>query len=312
MINYQKVYHKFSKKQQAILGLILANIIWGAASPIFKWSLTNIAPFTLAYLRFLIASLIFLIFYKKFLPIEKKDWIKVVLIGITGVFLNITFFFFGLKTSSAINAPIIATAGPIFVLTGAVLFLKEHPRPRLILGLIIALIGVITIVIQPILIQGTDASFWGNLLFILATLAAVSHTLFAKEPLKKYGAQTITFWTFFIGSVSFFPFAFWEWQANPDWLLQIDIRGAIGILFGAFLSSALAYFLWHRGLEVLETSETQVFVYLDPVAAIILAWFLLGETPTFIYLFGSALVFLGIWTAERRIAYHPLFKLKKV
>jgi len=301
-----------STKQKAILGLIVANIIWGAASPIFKWSLTNISPFTLAYLRFLIASLIFLVFFKKFVPIEKRDFLRVVLIGITGVFLNITFFFFGLKTSSAINAPIIATAGPIFTLTGAVLFLKERPRPRLILGLIVALIGVIIIVIQPILIKGTDASFWGNLLFVAATLAAVAHTLLSKEPLKKYGAQTVTFWTFFVGAVSFFPFAFWEWQANPIWFSQLDMRGAVGIIFGAFLSSALAYFLWHRGLEVLEASETQVFVYLDPVVAILLAWFLLGETPTSIYLFGSVLVFLGIWIAERRIAYHPLSKLKKV
>ncbi|PIX68551.1 hypothetical protein COZ40_02690, partial [Candidatus Roizmanbacteria bacterium CG_4_10_14_3_um_filter_39_13] len=43
-----------------IVALIIANIIWGAACPIFKFALVNIPPFTIAFIRFFFAGIIFL------------------------------------------------------------------------------------------------------------------------------------------------------------------------------------------------------------------------------------------------------------
>ncbi len=61
-----------------ILALIITNIIWGAASPIFKFALQNIPPFTLAFIRFFFAGLLFLpfvfLFYQK---LSLKRWLEV-------------------------------------------------------------------------------------------------------------------------------------------------------------------------------------------------------------------------------------------
>ena len=43
-----------------VIALIIANIIWGAAAPIFKLALTNIPPFTLGFIRFFFAGSILL------------------------------------------------------------------------------------------------------------------------------------------------------------------------------------------------------------------------------------------------------------
>ena len=66
-----------SAHQKGILALITANIIWGAASPIFKFALQNISPFTLAFIRFYGATLILLPFAYPYLKIHKKDYLKI-------------------------------------------------------------------------------------------------------------------------------------------------------------------------------------------------------------------------------------------
>ena len=103
-------------KQKAVLSLIVANVIWGAAAPIFKWSLTNISPFLLAFLRFSVASIILFPFAYNKLRIAKEDLLKIMVVGVFGVGIHIPLFFFGLQLTPSINAPIIASAGPVFII----------------------------------------------------------------------------------------------------------------------------------------------------------------------------------------------------
>ena len=129
----------------AVIALIIANIIWGAAPPIFKWALQDIEPFTLAFLRFFIASIMILPFAYKHLHVKREDIAEVFLIGFLGVTLNIAFFFLGLKYAPSINASIIGSAGPIFLILFAFLFLREKPKERVIAGSLIGLLGVLVI-----------------------------------------------------------------------------------------------------------------------------------------------------------------------
>lgn len=299
-----------SKHRQAILALIVANIIWGAASPIFKWALTNISPFTLAFLRFGIASLILFPFALPFLKIERQDFLKLFFLSLAGITLNISFFFWGLKLAPAINAPIIATAGPIFLILGSFLILKERPKKKIIFGTLIGLFGVILIILRSLLEDGFNPAVLGNLFFVIATFGAVGHTILAKEIIPKYHPATITFWAFFIGAVTFLPLFLLEVQ-KFGFLTNLATPGITGLLFGIFLCSALAYFLFHWAIKYLWAQEVGVFAYLDPVVAVVIAIPLLGEFPTPTYLLGATLVFLGIFIAEGRLPYHPLGRLKE-
>jgi len=85
-----------------VLALIIANIIWGMASPIFKFALTNIPPFTLAFIRFFFAGLIFLpLALNKWQKLTTRQWLEILLIGFFGITINISFFFLGVvKTES--------------------------------------------------------------------------------------------------------------------------------------------------------------------------------------------------------------------
>lgn len=301
-------------RKKAILALIITNIIWGAASPIFKWSLTNIAPFTLAFLRFSLASFLLFPFVYKNLAIDKKDFFRIFLIGFFGIGVNITFFFFGLKLAPSINAPMIAAVGPILILLLSKMVLKEKTRKKVVLGTLVSLLGALVIIIRPFLEEGAgDGNILGNLFFLLATLGMVFYAIISKEVLKKYQATTVTFWSFVIGSLIFLPFFIQENQ-NCLFLNSLDLRGFLGIVFGVFFSSTLAYFLYEWGVQKIAVGEVGIFTYIDPIAAILIAVPLLKETITLPFIFGSLLVFAGIYLAEGKINYHfflHFLKLKK-
>lgn len=294
-----------------ILALIITNIIWGGASPIFKFALENIPPFTLAFIRFFFASLIFLPlaiknFQKKYL---KNLW-EIFLVGFFGIFINIAFFFLGLKKTESINVPIIASSAPIFIYFFSILFLKEKPKTRVFFGIIFSFIGVLIIILSPIFLNFQKINFGeieGNLFILLATLGYVVSTIISKDLLKKVNPYFVSFFSFFSSSLIFL---FFVPQELKSWnFSQLNFQGIIGIIYGVFFSSAIAYFLFYYGVSKLKAQEVGIFTYLDPVVAVLIAGPLLGERPDFFYFLGSFLVFLGIFISEGRIHWHPIDKI---
>lgn len=296
-------------RNRAIFALIVANVIWGLASPIFKLSLQNINPFTLAYFRFLGASLILFPFSIQNLTIERADWMKLIMLSFFGVTVNIIFFFYGLKYAPSINAPIIASSAPIIIYISSIFILREKKHIRVLFGLIISFLGVLTIVGQPVLQQGNPKEIIGNCFFIIAMLGAVGHAVISKELLPRYKPIVITFWSFLLGSLTFLPFFIIESISYPP-VHAFDIRGWIGIVYGIFFSSTLAYLLFEWGIQKIDAQEAGIFYYIDPIAAMTLAIPILGEKITPVFLIGALLVFGGIAIAEGRIHYHPIQKLK--
>lgn len=297
-----------SAHKKAIIALIIANTIWGAASPIFKWSLTNITPFSLAFLRFALSAIILFPFCINKLAINKKDIPYLLACGIFGVGINIPFFFYGLKYAPSINAPMIASSGPIFLIIGSMIFLKEKPKSKVIKGTLISLLGVMVIIFRPFLESRLDGAITGNLFFVLATISGVIHSIALKKISSKYSVIALTFWTFLIGALIFTPLFIKELTVNNT-LENLNLQGWVGILFGTLLSSIIAYYLFNYGIKKIQANEVGVFAYLDPIIAILIAIPLLNETVTFYYLLGSVFVFLGIFIAEGRIHYHPIKQL---
>lgn len=300
---------KLSKQKLAIIGLIIANVIWGAASPIFKWSLQDIQPFTLAFLRFSIAALLFLPFVYKNIKIKKQDIPIFIAMGLLGITTHITLFFFGLRLTSSINAPIIASAGPVFLIFAGIIFFKEKPRRRKIIGSVLGFFGLMLIIINPIIEKGFQSSFIGDSMLIVATLLDVWFIIEIKKRIPNYPTLTLVFWVFVFGSLGFLPFFGLE-VTKYGFLTGINTQGIIGLIFGIFFSSFLAYAFFFLSIRYLLVLDVGIFTYLDPIVTIIIAVPLLHEIPTPIYVIGSLFVFLGIYIAEKRIPYHPIHRLR--
>lgn len=290
------------------MAVILANIIWGAGSPIFKWSLQEMPPLTFAFLRFSLASLILLPLVLHKLHVKKQDILDLIFLAFFGFTLNISLFLVGITLTKSINAPIIGSAGPVFLVIGAIVYLKERPKRRTIIGALISLLGILIITLQPVLLHSSEGSLLGNALLILSTISSVIYTLLLKKIAGKYDSFTLTFWTFAIGAVTFLPGALFEGHGQLL-ITGLHTQALLGIAYGAFFSSIVGYLAYTYAVRVVDMSEIGTFMYLDPVAAILIAYPLLGEKVTSAYILGAILVFLGIFFAEKRLHWHPIHKL---
>lgn len=289
-----------------VLALIVANVIWGASFPILKLALTNIPPFSFAFIRFLIASLILYPFAHKATAYSdlKNKWLW--LYAFCGITINIMFFYLALEKTTSISATIIASTAPVMVLIGSALFLREHFQHRVVFGVTMALVGALTIIFQPMMKEGLGGELLGNLMMILATLGAVCSTIFGRKFLTPVNALGATFWACTIGCLSFLPLAWREFVKDPTWFASLNLNGWTGIAYASIFSTVIAYTAYDWALSKLQAHKTSVFTYLDPVATVVIAVPLLGEKITLPFVFGSLLIFVGILIAEKRLSWHPL------
>ncbi len=300
---------KLSNVQTAILCLIAANIIWGAAAPIFKWTLQDINPLTFAFLRFFLSALVILPFAYKRLRIKREDIYTLVFLSVMGLAFRIAYNFYGLKFAPSINELVIASTAPVFLLIGAIALFHEKARKKLLLGMILSFVGVIVIVVEPVITSGIDISFMGNIFFLVAMCLSVVYILLLKELAPKYHVITLLFWTFAIAAITLLPFAGFE-IVRSNFETDLSMKVLIGIAFAVFFSTVLAHFLNLYGVKYIKASEVGLFSYVDPFIGIAIAQPLLGEYITPHYLIGAVLVFAGIFIAENRLHYHPFHLLK--
>ena len=295
------------KINQAFLLTASAAIIWGATAPIMKLTLTQVPPFSLAFIRMALASLIMIFFIYKNLKIDKIDRLNFFWAALAGVTLNLSFFFFGLKLTQAINASFLVASVPIFTILAAHFYLKEKVTLRLICAAAIGLGGVVLIIGVPKGSTGFTQTL-GNLLLLAAALSWVAHEIVAKKLLKKYDSSVVAFYTMSIGAATLLPLSLFELITNPNWFQYVTAKGLLGILFGIIFASLIAYWAWQKGLSQLSAGEASFFFYLDPVSGVILSMILLGEKITSSLIIGGLAISAGVILAETHRRSHPLHR----
>lgn len=301
---------KLSKHKIAILTIIINTLIWSAAAPIYKWSLHDTPPFTFAFFRFLLATLIMLPFVYKDMKIKFDDFYKLFILAFVGITFNVSLLLIGLTLTQSINVPIIASIMPIMLIISSFIFLHEIPKPKEILGTVVSLVGVLIIILRPADHIPLFGSILGNIYLIVSLISLVSYTILLKWFKLPYRSSTIIFWIFLISSITFLPFFVFELGKN-NLVFTMNFRGSFGILYGAIFSSTIGYLLYNYAVKYLKADEVGIFTYLEPVATAIVALPLLHEQITFAYLLGSIFVFLGLFIAEAKLHYHPFHHLKE-
>lgn len=294
----------------AFLALLSASVIWGATIPIMKLTLIHVPVFTLAFLRFGIASLLIFPFVKNKLKVSANDAVPIVLSALTAVTLNITFFFWAVKLTTALNVGIIGATVPILTLLAAHVFLRENITKNLFVGAAMGILGIGVIITKDFALHGLTLSPLGDFFMLLAVLAFVASEIINKKLFVAYSPLVITFYAMCIGAITFFPAAVVENMQNPVWIYQVPFIAIFGILYGICFSSLAAYFFWHFGLSKINASQVGFFYYLDPLVATTVSVFLLSEKITPPFLIGALFIFLGIFFAESHFSSRTKHHIK--
>lgn len=292
-----------SPKNIAILAVIISATIWGANVTVMKYTLDFVPPFSLGFIRFFGASLIFLPFiYKK---INLKDITPmVVLTGLIGITATLSLYFLGLRLTTALNAGIITSFSPILILIGAHFVLSEKTKKNVLFGAAIGLLGI-GIIIGKDFTKGFSLSPLGDFLILLSIFGSVYYSVFSKKILEKYPPMLTTFYLISIGSLGFIPGAISEFSKNPAWMLNLPNTAILGVLYAMVFSSFIAHSFWQWGLSKMDATKVGVFNYLEPIVTTITAVLILSEKITLPFVIGGLFIFAGLLTAEVHRHHHP-------
>lgn len=275
--------------------LSLASSIWGGMYVVSKYALDTIPPFTLLFLRYLIAALVlcFLCYMRKveFVPRHQRNW--VFQIGFVGYFLSIAAQFVGTKYSSAHMGAVITTLSPVFLSAFAIFLLKERINGKQVVSIIIAFVGVLVVVgFQGI--HGEGKTLLGNLFLVAAALLWGYYSVISRKISSLYSPLQITTWGIIVATLLTFPCVFFEWGLwSVQSLAQMPI--ILSVLYIGIISTAVAFFSWNKGLALLPSHQAGLFFFFQPVVGTLLGWLFLNEELSNSFFVGSFLIILGAY-----------------
>ena len=282
--------------------LILTTLFWGGTFVAGKLAAQNVGPFSIAFLRFVIASALLLSLTRhhegKFPRPKKSQILPVILLGLIGIALYNVMFYKGLKIIEASRASLIIATCPIFITIFSAAFLKEKITPLKALGIAISVCGAAVVIskgdMSSIISGGLGR---GELYIFCCVLSWATYSLIGKGVMKELSPLAAVSYSAVIGAIALAVPACIEGltgyiahQSARDWLC-ISYLGIFGTVIG---------FVWYyQGVERLGPTKAGQFINLVPIFGILCAHLFLEEQITFSLAVGAVLVISGVYLTNR-------------
>lgn len=282
------------------LYLSLAAAIWGGVYVVSKIVLTVIPPWVLLEIRFAIALVVLGIWawMQKSWHVRREDIFLLAIVGLVGYTGSIGLQFIGTSLSGAALGSLITTASPALISLFAWWILRERLSGVKLLSLILATAGVI-IVVGVGGVSGGSGSTLGNLVLCGAALTWALYTVLSRKLTQRYSSLTVTTWATLFGVIFTFPPAIWEYGYRHV-QLPSDVWIWAGVLYLGIISTAVAFYLWNKGFEYMDTAGGSLFLFLQPIVGGALGVWLLGEGIGWNFFVGAVLIGMGIILATRK------------
>ncbi len=290
------------KKSSTYILLVAACVFWGVGFPIAKIGVEVIHPFSFAFIRFLLVSVLFVLFFRLSpfdLALKLKDnFSTIFLMALSGILLYGVFFLFALKFTKASDVSLISGANPIITAVVAYLFLKEKTGSLGIAGIILSFFGVAFIVSNGNLRTFLNVNFnIGDLFMLIATTMWAFYSVLTKKALLRLDIFDAVCLTSFLGALMFLPLAIVF--GNLLNFEEYPLRGWLSILYMVFFSTIFAFSAWYKGIEKIGAARSSVFVNLVPVFGVLTSVILLKESLKFYEIIGGLLVIVGVVLTNR-------------
>ncbi|MGW3203400.1 EamA family transporter [Streptomyces sp. NPDC001135] len=279
------------RRSGTVLLTALAPVSWGTTYAVTTEFLPPDRPLFTALLRALPAGLV-LLALTRVLP-RGAWWGKSLALGA----LNIGAFF-PLLFVSAYRLPggmaaVVGSVQPLFVVGLSALLLGQRPAPRTLVTGVVAALGVSLVVLQGA--GGLDAV--GVLAAVAATASMAAGTVLTKRWGRPdgVGPLALTGWQLTAGGLLIAPVAFLAEGAPP----ALDARAVGGYAYLALANTAVAYWLWFRGIGRLSAPQVSFLGPLSPLTAAVVGWAALGQSLTPVQVTGMALAFGATLAGQR-------------
>ncbi|HEU0001904.1 MAG TPA: DMT family transporter [Ktedonobacteraceae bacterium] len=283
---------KLSQRQGITLALVAA-IVSGVSIYVNKFGVAHIRdPFVYTTVKNsvvvvgLLAAVGLLASWKELRSMTPARWLAWIGLGVIGGGVPFLLFFQGLTTASAASASLLQKTLFLWVALLAVPFLKEHPGPWQVLGLVV--LAVSQFLLQPL----THWHGWGSgeTLILIATLLWAMETILAKKVLGWMSPTTAALGRMGIGALVMWGFLAFTGRAT----MALTLNGTQWLWVVVTALFLLGYvWTWYSALKAAPASLVTSLLTIGAIVTILLTALFNGQTATAPQITSMALLVLG-------------------
>lgn len=199
---------------------------------------------------------------------------------------------FSLTQTTVANSNLLHNLPSVFAVLGGWLFLGQRFDSKFLLGMSVALSGVIAIGIQDL--QASPGNLVGDAWALFSAAIYAAYFLNIEKLRSQFSALTISLWYCVLSSIILLPLVlFFENQVFPTTLL-----GWVNVICLSILCQVIASIIFIYQLKQFSSAFVSLFMLLQPILTAILAWFVFNEPLNFLNCIAFLIVLLGIYLAQ--------------
>ncbi len=271
-------------------------LLWIVNSVIARRAPGVITPHMLALGRWTLAALM-LGFAARAELWRQREEVRIhtgryIALGALGMWICGAAVYFAGQTTSMMNISLIYAASPVMIALGSVLWLREPFSTKQVVGVVLALVGVVHVVVQGQWLLLAQLVFVpGDLWIAAAATAWAAYCMLQKHWGSPLSASAQLAVVSAGGVLVLIPFAIWE-QASGAPVLGWSALALV--VAAAVFPGVLAYGIYGWTQSVLGPGPVAMTMYLGPLYAAVVAWLFLGEALEMHHLIGGVLILSGV------------------
>lgn len=293
-----------------ILAFFAIYVIWGSTYLLNKVAVTELPPFMLASVRFITAGiLIFIIakFMKIKLSVTRKQFINSAIAGFLFLSFGNGVVVWALKYVDSGFAALETAAQPLVVLLLMRILEGKKIKEMSVIGIVLGMAGMFLLVSQKQVINQEGTILGMSMIFVCIISWAYGSLFVAKADLPpnffvNTGYQMVTGgFTLLVASLLFRE----EWTYPTQWSQTVQLSMALLIIFG----SIVAFTAFNYLLRVVSPEKVATSSYVNPVIAMIVGWYFLGEQITFQSVMAALVLLTGVYfiNAKKSLVIYSRF-----
>jgi len=287
------------EQNKTYLALTGAVIFWGLSFVATKIALESFPTFTLIFIRFALASCMFLalMLHFGFPRFTRKEHGKLLLMSLFEPGLYFIFETVGLQHTTAPKAALIIATIPIAVTILGTIFLNERASMASITGISISFVGIAVLIVgDPQFSWDLGGALLGDLLIFGAVISAAAYTVCARDVGQNHSALEITGIQCVYGVIFFTPAFLWELPGMNWSAVSGHAMGSLAYL--TVFATIGAFLCYNYALTKIAASRASIFINCIPVVTALGAWVVLGEKLTPLQTAGGLLVLTAVCVAN--------------
>tara|TARA_B100000941_G_scaffold280556_1_gene247105 strand:+ start:47 stop:940 length:894 start_codon:yes stop_codon:yes gene_type:complete len=290
---------------KAYVMLVCASLFWSGNFIVGKFAfLTDIPPLSLVFYRWLLVWLILLPFtYKEILKYKDvilKNLPLLFFLGLASVGLFNSFTYLSLIHTQVINATLLNAAIPAIIILLCFLFKIESTNKFQIVGLIVSIIGVISILTKLNLDILISLDFnKGDLIMIAGVLSWGIYSSLLKKKNFTLPLLTLVHIICTFGLICVTPQYIYELSQGQ--IIKFDSNLVYILIFLAIFPSIGSYYCWAGAVSIIGANRAGISLSLIPLFSSIMAIILFKEQFQFFHLIGALLIILGLFLSNKEI-----------